>query len=115
MTEVTLSPVGRNKEFEVPQYTLNRSKLNLILLAARPTRGVFQVDGWGELNANVFYGALTGQLPGKNANGELVLHSLALANRNDLWYSGGGMFQPWTSPIQAEVSTDRPASPCCSM
>jgi hypothetical protein len=24
------------------------------------------------------------------------VHSLALANRNDLWYSGGGMFQPWT-------------------
>lgn len=23
-------------------------------------------------------------------------HSLALANRNDLWYSGGGVFQPWT-------------------
>ena len=21
---------------------------------------------------------------------------MALANRNDLWYSGGGMFQPWT-------------------
>jgi len=24
------------------------------------------------------------------------VHSLALANRDDLWYSGGGMFQPWT-------------------
>ena len=24
------------------------------------------------------------------------VHALALANRNDLWYSGGGMFQPWT-------------------
>lgn len=23
-------------------------------------------------------------------------HSLALANSNDLWYSGGGAFQPWT-------------------
>jgi hypothetical protein len=23
-------------------------------------------------------------------------HSLALANANDLWYSGGGAFQPWT-------------------
>jgi hypothetical protein len=24
------------------------------------------------------------------------VHSLDLANRNDLWYPGGGMFQPWT-------------------
>ena len=23
-------------------------------------------------------------------------HSLRLANANDLWYSGGGAFQPWT-------------------
>lgn len=23
-------------------------------------------------------------------------HSLRLSNRNDLWYSGGGVFQPWT-------------------
>lgn len=43
----------------------------------------------------------------RDAFGELVLrpskaltirtdvHSLALANRNDLWYEGGGVFQPW--------------------
>ena len=24
------------------------------------------------------------------------VHALWLANRNDLWYSGGGAFQPWT-------------------
>jgi len=24
------------------------------------------------------------------------VHSLRLANRNDLWYLGGGAFQPWT-------------------
>jgi len=44
----------------------------------------------------------------RDAFGEIILrpsklltiradvHSLALANSNDLWYSGGGMFQPWT-------------------
>ncbi|MGA2434126.1 MAG: alginate export family protein, partial [Bryobacteraceae bacterium] len=44
----------------------------------------------------------------KDAFGELVLrpskavtlrtdaHWLALANRNDLWYTGSGAFQPWT-------------------
>ena len=56
------SDVGRS--LDGVQYVLNRSKLNFTFLAARPTRGVFQVDGWGELNANVFYGALTGQIPG---------------------------------------------------
>ena len=24
------------------------------------------------------------------------VHSLRLSNRNDLWYQGGGAFQPWT-------------------
>src|SRR5581483_3488260 len=56
--------VGRS--FDGVQYAIDRSRLNFTFLAARPTRGVFQVDGWGELNANVFYGALTGQLPGKS-------------------------------------------------
>jgi hypothetical protein len=29
------------------------------------------------------------------------VHSLRLANRNDLWYLGGGAFQPWTFGYQA--------------
>jgi hypothetical protein len=62
------SDVGRS--FDGVLYSLNRSKLNLTVFAARPTRGVFQVDGWGELNVNVFYGALTGQLRGKSNSGE---------------------------------------------
>src|SRR5712691_1907296 len=36
------------------QYVFERPTMNVTLLAARPTRGVFQVDGWGELNINVF-------------------------------------------------------------
>jgi hypothetical protein len=68
------SVVGRS--FDGVQYALNRSKLNFTLLAARPTRGVFQVDGWGDLNVNVFYGALTGQLPGKHGNGEWRIFGL---------------------------------------
>ena len=52
--------VGRS--LDGAQYAIDRPRLNVTLLAARPTRGVFQVDGWGELNVNVFYGAITGQL-----------------------------------------------------
>ena len=39
-------------------------------MAVRPTRGVNQVDGWGEVNVNVGYGALTGQVSGKRGAGE---------------------------------------------
>jgi hypothetical protein len=43
------------------QYVLSMPKLNVTVVAARPTEGVFQVSGWDELKINVFYGALTGQ------------------------------------------------------
>jgi hypothetical protein len=77
------SDVGRS--FDGVQYSLNRSRLNLTLLAARPTRGVFQVDGWGELKANVFYGALTGQLPGKSGSGEWRIFGLGYSDyRNNV-------------------------------
>ena len=41
-------------------------RLNVTAVAARPTEGVFQVDGWSELRINVFYGAVTGE-HGKDA------------------------------------------------
>ena len=34
--------------------------------------------------------------PHKDVTVSSEFHSLALANANDLWYSGGGAFQPWT-------------------
>ena len=34
--------------------------------------------------------------PSKKITVRSDIHSLRLANRNDLWYSGGGAFQPWT-------------------
>jgi hypothetical protein len=75
------SDVGRS--FDGAQYTLNRPKWNVTLLAARPTRGVFQVDGWGELKANVFYGALTGQVPGKRASAEWRVFGLGYSDYRD--------------------------------
>src|SRR5262249_40600166 len=35
------------------------------------------------------------------------VHSLKLANPNDLWYSGGGMFQPWTFGYTGRPSNGR--------
>src|SRR3954470_8684698 len=43
------------------QYVFDTPKLNVTAVAARPTEGVFQVNGWDELKINVFYGAVTGQ------------------------------------------------------
>jgi len=43
------------------QYVLSMPRWNVTAVAARPTEGVFQVDGWSELKINVFYGALSGQ------------------------------------------------------
>jgi hypothetical protein len=72
--------VGRS--FDGVQYAFARRKLNFTLFAARPTRGVFQVDGWGELKANVFYGALTGQV-GKKHAGEWRLFGLGYSDYRD--------------------------------
>ena len=90
------SDVGRS--FDGVQYSLNRSNLNLTLLAARPTRGVFQVDGWGELKANVFYGALTGQLPGKRSNGEWRLFGLGYSDYRD------GVVKTDSRPLSARTA-----------
>lgn len=75
------SHVGRS--FDGANYVLNGSKLNFTLFGARPTRGVFQTDGWGELSSNVFYGALTGQLPGKTGAGEWRLFGLGYSDYRD--------------------------------
>jgi hypothetical protein len=65
------------------QYAIDRPRLNVTLLAARPTRGVFQVDGWGELNVNVFYGAVTGQLGDTTNPGEWRLFGLGYHDYRD--------------------------------
>ncbi|MBZ5607562.1 MAG: alginate export family protein [Acidobacteriia bacterium] len=75
------SDVGRS--FDGAQYVLNGRKLNFTFLAARPTRGVFQVDGWGELNINVFYGALTGQIGGTKRASEWRLFGLGYSDYRD--------------------------------
>ena len=77
----SFSDVGRS--FDGMQYGLNGSKLNITLFGGRPTRGVYQVDGWGDLNINVFYGAITGQLPGKKHAGEWRIFALGYSDYRD--------------------------------
>ena len=54
------SHVGRS--LDGVRYVANGPALNLTVIGGRPTRGVFQADGWRELQSNVFYGALTGRV-----------------------------------------------------
>lgn len=66
------------------QYALDRPATNVTLLAARPTRGVFQVNGWSELNINVLYGAVTRQLEGSGRRAaEWRVFGLGYADRRD--------------------------------
>lgn len=62
------SHVGRS--LDGAQYVYNKPKVNLTVMAARPTRGVFQVDGWGELDIHLASAALTGPVALQNSAGE---------------------------------------------
>ncbi len=59
------------RSFDGGVYSLDSSRTNVTVFGARPTRGVFQVDGWGEVNADVFYGSITRQVGGGRSSGEL--------------------------------------------
>jgi hypothetical protein len=54
------SDVGRS--FDGFHYVLSRPAINLTIVGAIPTRGVFQTDGWGWLYTGFVYAALTGQI-----------------------------------------------------
>jgi hypothetical protein len=75
------SDVGRS--FDGAQYSLNDSNWNVTLFGGRPDRGVYQVDGWGELRINVYYGAVTGQVGGKRNAGEWRLFGLGYQDLRD--------------------------------
>ncbi len=64
------------RSFDGAQFSWNAGKNNLTFFGARPTRGVFQVDGMGELDVDVYYGAFTRALETKHSAGELRVFSL---------------------------------------
>ncbi len=75
------SDVGRS--FDGAQYSLNGAALNFTFLGGRPTQGVFQVNGWGELKVNIFYGALTGQVGGDRHAAEWRVFGLGYGDYRD--------------------------------
>ncbi len=93
------SDVGRS--FDGAQYSRSFSRVNLTLFGGRPTRGVFQVDGWGELNINVYYGALTGQVGGKEHAGEWRIFGLGYQDLRD------GVLKTDNRPVPARTADAR--------
>jgi hypothetical protein len=68
------SAVGRS--FDGAQLSYNAGNNNFTLLGARPTQGVYQIDGMGELDIDLFYGAFTVPVVTSNSSGELRIFSL---------------------------------------
>ncbi len=64
------SNAGRS--FDGFHYTANtrKSRLNYTVVSALPTRGAFQVDGWGNLKVGFVYGSMTGQVGQGRSAGE---------------------------------------------
>jgi hypothetical protein len=66
--------VGRS--YDGVQLAYNFGKNNFTFVGARPTRGVFQADAMGELDVDLYYGALTAPVGTKHGAGELRLFGL---------------------------------------
>jgi len=64
------------RSFDGVQFSWNFGQRNLTLFAARPTAGVFQVDGMCELDIDVYYGAFTLPVESKHGEAELRVFSL---------------------------------------
>ena len=68
------SDVGRSEDGV--NFAWNHGRANVTLAAARPTRGVFQVDGLGELDVAWQYGALTVATGSGKSSGDLRVFGL---------------------------------------
>jgi hypothetical protein len=68
------SDVGRS--FDGAQYAWGTSKTNVTVVAAIPTRGAFQTDGWGELRTAFAYAALTRDVESARAAGDFRVFSI---------------------------------------
>ena len=65
------------RSFDGFHYIYNKPKINYTLIGAFPTRGVFQVDGWGWMKAGFAYASATGQVQkGKTNTGEWRLFGI---------------------------------------
>ena len=71
--------VGRS--LDGAHFSYNFGTTNLTLVGGRPTRGVFQTDGMGELDIDLYYGALTAPVPARSGVGHLRIFGLGHIDR----------------------------------
>jgi hypothetical protein len=65
------------RSFDGFHFVHNKPKINYTLVGAFPTRGVFQVDGWGWMKTGFAYVSVTGQVQaGKKNTGEWRLFGI---------------------------------------
>ncbi|MGH9720873.1 MAG: hypothetical protein ACRD8O_11725 [Bryobacteraceae bacterium] len=58
------------RSFDGFHYIYNKPKINYTLIGAFPTRGVFQVDGWGWMKTGFAYASATGLVQAGKNTGE---------------------------------------------
>jgi hypothetical protein len=58
------------RSFDGAQYTRDRGNWNTTAVAVRPTRGVFDVNGWDDLDINLVYAAATRRIGSASHAGE---------------------------------------------
>lgn len=72
-----------------------------------PTPRVYaQTPFYNMMNTEDAFGSLTLR-PHAKLTASSSFHSLRLTNANDLWYSGGGVFQPWTFGYNGRSTSGR--------
>jgi Alginate export len=78
----TFSAVQRT--FDGVQFASNIGHDNLTFVAVRPTEGVFQVDGMGELQIDTYYGAFTVPVESSHGAGQLRVFGLGYIDHRTL-------------------------------
>ena len=64
------------RTFDGGQFTWNSGPNNVTIFAARPTQGVFQVDGMDELDIETYYGSFNHAVTTRNSAGALRVFAL---------------------------------------
>jgi hypothetical protein len=72
------------RTFDGGQFSLASGKNNFTFFAARPTEGIFQVDGMNELNIETYYGAYTRSVKTSHGAGELRVFGLGYVDDRNL-------------------------------
>jgi len=72
------------RSFDGVQVSSNLGHDNLTFVALRPTEGVFQVDGMGELDVDTYYGAFTMPVESAHGAGQLRVFGLGYIDHRTL-------------------------------